>query len=354
MKILLTIFTLLFAASTAFCDDLTDAMAGAGMTAAEASNLQVVVTENPGDLSDCAKLLDYYFVRQFSSQKAKRARRKLILSIIKNHPAAPIAGSVHCELYPKLDATGYESAKTLWLNQVKANPSNTLVLGNAANFLFVFDKATAERLLKQAQKIDPKSPIWANRLGQLYALETDNTNVTVSKSAASKSLKEFETAQSHDSDPLSKFHRLDSLTEAALKAGDIEKASQYANELLSAARKYPNDWNYGNAIHEGNNVLGCIALRNGNIKRADEYLLKAGRTPGSPTLDSFGPNMELARGLLEKGETNTVLKYFELCRKFWSMGGQRLNEWASEVKAGNIPDFKANLGYRKRGVGTSR
>jgi hypothetical protein len=55
--------------------------------------------------------------------------------------------------------------------------------------------------------------------------------------------------------------------------------------------------------------------------------------------------MSLAKELLEKGETDAVLKYFDLCRKFWGKGGERLDKWTQEVKAGIAPDFGANLDY---------
>ena len=66
---------------------------------------------------------------------------------------------------------------------------------------------------------------------------------------------------------------------------------------------------------------------------------------GSPQMNSFGPNMSLAKDLLEKGERQAVLDYFELCRKFWKMDNGRLNDWSQEVKAGKIPDFGANMVY---------
>ena len=58
-------------------------------------------------------------------------------------------------------------------------------------------------------------------------------------------------------------------------------------------------------------------------------------------MNSFGPNMSLAKDLLEKGERETVLNYFELCRKFWNMDYGKLDEWSREVKAGRIPQFGA-------------
>ena len=55
--------------------------------------------------------------------------------------------------------------------------------------------------------------------------------------------------------------------------------------------------------------------------------------------------MLLAKDLLERGETEAVLAYFEMCRAFWNMGGARLDAWRTEVQAGAIPNFGANLRY---------
>jgi len=55
--------------------------------------------------------------------------------------------------------------------------------------------------------------------------------------------------------------------------------------------------------------------------------------------------MSLAKGLLESGERDAVLEYFEECRTFWKMGVGKLDEWSARVRKGEIPDFGANLRY---------
>jgi hypothetical protein len=317
-------------------DPQTKAGLGQKIDAKEASDLESVVAQHPDDLSARTKLLDYYFMTRFTSAEAKERHQKHVLWIIKNRPETEIAGRPCCGLDAILEKDGYNEGKQLWLEQTQAHPQNATILGHAAQFVFIHDKALAEDLLKQAQKVDPNNPQWSERLGHLYSLQTG-------KDTAAKSLAEYEKAQAADSSEMSRFYRLAALAKSAFEAGAIEQASQYANELLKAAQQYPKDWNYGNAIHHGNNVLGRIALKQGQLKQADEYLLKAGQTPGSPQLNSFGPNMSLAKELLEKGEKDTVLRYFELCRKFWSMGGEILDSWTKEVKAGKVPSFGGTL-----------
>ena len=143
----------------------------------------------------------------------------------------------------------------------------------------------------------------------------------------------------------SRFYELGDAAKNSFKAGRLEEARQQATELLSLSRRYRRNWNYGNAIHDANLVLGRIAVSEGRIEEAKKYLLEAGKTPGSPQLDTFGPNMSLAKDLLEKGETEVVLKYFELCRRFWEMEDGRLDLWSKQVRNGEMPDFRANLRY---------
>ncbi len=145
--------------------------------------------------------------------------------------------------------------------------------------------------------------------------------------------------------PLQRSFALPKLAKAAWRAGAMDKASKYAQELLETLGQSKQDWNSGNAIHDGNMVLGLVALNAGNVPQARKYLLESGKTPGSPQANSFGPNMSLAKELAQKGEKETVLEYFALCRKFWKMGGERLDQWSATVRANRIPDFGANLVY---------
>lgn len=342
-----SLFWLAFLCALNFCsaptmaaDPEQEAMAGQQLKPAEVKALEAAVAKQPDDLSARTKILGYYFMRQYSSPAAKAARPPHIFWIIKNQPAAKIAGLPYCNLDPIMDPEAYVQGKKLWLEQTQAQATNPAVLGNAAEYFLIHDHDQAEVLLKQAQTAEPDNPHWSDQLGQLYALASNG-----GKAAAAKSLSEFERAQAADTDASGRFYRLKDLAKQAFAADDLKKASQYANDLLAAASNQPKGWNYGNAILMGNTVLGRIALRHDQIKLAKEYLLKAGQTPGSPQLNSFGPNMSLAKELAEKGEQHVVIEYFDLCRKFWKMGTAKLDMWTKEVRAGSVPDFGANLVY---------
>jgi hypothetical protein len=79
------------------------------------------------------------------------------------------------------------------------------------------------------------------------------------------------------------------------------------------------------AAHWSNVYLGLVAVSTGQVK-------------GSP-------NMLLAKVLLEKGESSTVLGYFALVKNFWVNDGGKLADWTTVVQGGGVPAFGANLAY---------
>ena len=96
-------------------------------------------------------------------------------------------------------------------------------------------------------------------------------------------------------------------------------------------------------IHKANIVLGRLTLAEDDVVTPKHHLLAAGRVSGAPTLGGFGPNMRLAADLLELGEREVVLEYFELCANFRPC--DKLKDWAALVRDGRTPDFGANLVY---------
>jgi hypothetical protein len=139
-------------------------------------------------------------------------------------------------------------------------------------------------------------------------------------------------------DSLRRTLSLPRLAKAALAANDVEKAVAYAQEGLRNGAD-------GQATFDCNLVLGEVALQNGQIAEASQYLIASGKSSGSPALGSFGPNMSLAKALLEKGESEVVLQFFDLCKTFWTGHAQVLDNWSQIVRKGGMPNFGANLLY---------
>ena len=170
-------------------------------------------------------------------------------------------------------------------------------------------------------------------------------NAELSAAAQGRMMKITRGDLSAATNEVERFYALNRASKKALKAGKIEEARGFANELARLAPAYTNDWNYGNAIQDANQVLGRIALAEGNVAEAKKRLLDSADSKGSPQMNSFGPNMQLAKELLAKGESQVVLEYFNRCQRFWKMGADRLSAWGQAVNMGETPNFGPNLDY---------
>lgn len=318
---------------------------GRELSADAAEELEKKLEKDPGDLESRIQLLGYYFRAQHTSAEARGARQKHVLWVIEHHPEARFAGGPEASLNHILDRDAYSQAKKLWLKQAKKDGAKASVLGNAARFFLLAERDRAEELLKKAQTLEPHVGEWSQQLGHLYWLSMHGALGEARRELARKALTQFERAAEQKKGERQRFYLLPNLATTAFESGASKKAKKYATEMLDMSREIKRDWNTGNAIHHGHLTLGRLALQADDIGKAKVHLLEAGKTPGSPQLNSFGPNMTLAKELLERGEKQAVLDYFELCSKFWKSGTDRLNEWAEVVKSGKTPSFGGNLRY---------
>jgi tetratricopeptide (TPR) repeat protein len=238
------------------------------------------------------------------------------------------------------DPALYAKSKAQWLARVEAMPENVDVLEGAADFFNILDRPLALELLQRASALEPNNPKWVQKLAQVHRLNAGSGDVAEAQTALSLMERAYAMGPAENQTNL-----LTNLPAMAFDAGDIRKARAYAERLLDASKSERGGWNYGNAVHKANLILGRVAVAEGRLPDAVTFLRAAGATPGSPQLNSFGPNMSLAKDLLERGETESVLAYFEACRVFWKMGGSRLDAWRQDVEAGRIPNFGANLRY---------
>jgi Tfp pilus assembly protein PilF len=319
-------------------------VAGFRLDATQVHDLRQQIMKDPADAAARAELLGYYMTAQPSADDIKD-RREQILWMISNLPAASYSASPDCEIDPTSDPTGYKQAYDLWMKQVDRAPQSEAVVGNAAQFVEFHDPAKAEELLGRAMASDPTNPQWPEDLAHLHSMGLTARAPADQQAKAKQALGELEQSLALTPDPQEQYYLLSDLAKLAFTAGDAAKATLYAKRLLSEAKQLPFDWNYGNAIYTGNLILGRIALANNDVAAAKTYLLAAAATPGSPQLNSFGPNVTLARDLLARGERDTVLEFFQRCGKFWTMGADTLKQWTQTVKSGGTPDWGPNLNY---------
>jgi tetratricopeptide (TPR) repeat protein len=312
----------------------------------QVQSLERRVQSNPGDADARGALLQLYgteSIHFMPLSEASKAARPHVLWLIEHQPRSQAL--IFSTGLLILDPKGYQQAAALWTRQVEQAPNDPVVLEHAGQFYAGSDRARAEKLYVRVLQLDPGHTMTAGMLSTLYELDEDQAATPEQKAAIARKRVAVMVNSLDHVNAEDHFNGLISLAQAELDANDLELAERYAHELLDSSGNYKERWNYGNAIHKGNLILGRIRLRQGRIADAKNYLLASGRTRGSPQLDSFGPNMTLARELLEKGERDVVLEYFDLCSKFWLMGQDQLNAWRAAVKQGTIPEFAANLKY---------
>ena len=315
-----------------------DLRAGRELSQEGAVALEQRLADNPGDHTARVQLIVYYFFGRPPNSGARKRRIEHVQWLVRNQPEAEVLSVPPGQIHHRVDADAYSEAWTAWSQHLESMPDNLKVLRNAAGFLMFSDRQRAIELLERAQRIDGSNPLWARELGHLHRLDMGGGGRALDAEAAARALAEFERAYN-----LRGAARGDSLlrylAETALAAGQTEKARAYADTMLSNDTK---GWNLGNRIHHGHLTLGKIALAEGNLEEAKNRLLKAGETPGSPQLNSFGPKMDLANALLERGEKEVVVRYFELCSEFWNSDRAmaKLANWTELAKAGKIPDLR--------------
>jgi hypothetical protein len=89
-------------------------------------------------------------------------------------------------------------------------------------------------------------------------------------------------------DSITRNPLLPRMARAAFEAGEWPRAEALAREALEAA-KWGVFWWTGDAIHQGNIILGRLALRESKVEAAKRFLLAAGRTPGSRPWTGLAP-----------------------------------------------------------------
>ncbi len=143
-------------------------------------------------------------------------------------------------------------------------------------------------------------------------------------------------------DEYSRWVALGSAALWSVDVGRLDDANAFAHELEALLLKYPTDWNYGNAVSKVHSTFGRLALKRGDIELAKRELALAGASRGSPQMDTFGPNLSLARDLLATGDPGAreaVLAHFDAIEKFWRMDSGALRVWREDVRAGHEPNF---------------
>ena len=313
------------------------------------TELEALLVKEPHNLEVRRVLVDNYFLQIINAETAQadvnyQAWVDHVFWLITHAPASEVAGGPSAMLRPYLVSDAdYERGKKLWLAQTVHFHDNPAVLRNAGSYLRNEDSAVALPILESAYRLAPNDPELAGLLSDIYHKDflarASQPNPDPKLIQQALTLGEI----ALNDTPRRRYYRLGKIAMMAWEAGAFLKAHQYAAELLEIAEHYRSDWNFGNAIHDGNILLGRLSLREGDIEEACRRLLEAGRTPGSPQLNSLGPDLTLAQELLGANRKEAVLQYLELCSHFWALGQQSLEQWRMTIIANQTPNFEQTI-----------
>ena len=314
---------------------------GEGLTSAEVEALEEQLQDDPTDMLARTRLLGYYGDQTRYREPAPRARlASLLLWLIHNEPKSEILGTRPMSMWG-LDAyenpDAYVEAKRAFLAYLEEEPNDPTLLRYTTDLLGMQDRPLAIELLERGKSRDSSDLSLARKLAYMYYWQGRRGLNGPSLEAARKAVDEYDRVLELDGETSSKGY-LKYAAEAALFVNDLEKAGEFAHLMLGDAR--PDSPDYGDQFHFGNITLGKVALAQGDVQGAASYLLLAGSTPGSAQLKYSGPDTELAKQLLEKGEQDSVLRYLDQCASFWERGQDKLREWTILVRAGQVPSFR--------------
>jgi tetratricopeptide (TPR) repeat protein len=324
-------------------DELT--LAGDRLSSEEAAELESAVAQDPADLDNRARLLGYYSPHMFDSEDARAAYERHALWVVENRPESPLAGTVVMTGLCGLGDETAENATHLWQKQVDASPRSAPVLSNAAMLLEHTDEQLGEEYLRKGQELEPDNFEWHERLGlHLFLSGIRDAPPEERRKRAEKALEEYEKAATLCRVPERRQLILEYQAKTAIESGNLEKAEWYARKLLASAGN-PTAPLCGNALHHGNLILGRVALQRGDVEKAEEHLMAAGSRHAILQREVCGPNMALAKELLERGEREVVLRFLKLWEGSWAKRLGDLAKWTEAIENGEIPDFEANLFY---------
>lgn len=311
---------------------------GRQLSGDQAAALEERLERNPHDEDARIKLIAYYDTAHYDDRASSRRHGEHVLWMVRHKPRSEFLRAHYANILPHRNPDAYVDAKRAWLAHVENAPNDAALLATVAGFLWAnVDGDLAVSLMERAIEAEPDNAEWSNRLGHL--LWSDRSKGDEPDPDAAKALPHFERAYRLARSNFARATYLTPVIRTAFAAHRFDTARAYADEALPVT----NPKNMGDLHHHANLVLGRIALVEGDVERAGDHLLAAADTQGSPPMRSFGPNMRLAKELLELGHHDIVLEYLKRCAEFWP--DPKLDVWTVQVRSGQTPNFMANLFY---------
>ncbi|HLM03095.1 MAG TPA: hypothetical protein VK400_18735 [Pyrinomonadaceae bacterium] len=317
--------------------------------------------QTDADVNIRIELIEYYERKE--TPAAKTATQEHRLWLVRNRPEKMYYRELGWWTSEE-DAKNpdYIALKNEWLRQISLKKTNDKIRLSAAAFLDDLDAPLAEKILREGQRLNPNLYEYSEHLIKLYEIGVEgaisdyesreaNGKETEIDAALRRVLAEGEkglTLISKDearSNTSEHFDLLVRLTEVALDLNELKKARAFAETVLSGIRNEANEdkssccWHdTEKAIYYGSNLMGRVALREGNTAKAKEYLLASVIFDPEAEIELGDIKLDLAAELLLKGEKQVVLDYLARVEKLATDANiKTLRRWQRMVRRNSIP-----------------
>jgi hypothetical protein len=296
-------------------------------------------TASPNDVRARAKLFGAIMKQRVANRPSDETVHEG-LWWIEHHPDLQFTGTV-CQQFAHAPFPIYTKVRSAWETVLARSTGSAAVFQNAGQCFQVQEPERAEELWQQAHRLAPGDHQPALNLALLryhraHRYHQDGP-ATLDPVGAKDALTWFETALSRTTTDEQREPIFLWACDAAIGAGELDRAKEFGHELLRIASLGEPSKKSGSALFTGHTTLGRVALARDDIDDARLHLLEAGKTPGSASLDSFGPDFTLADALLGRGERQAVLTFLEDCAKFWKMDRGKLTAWRAQIETGGLP-----------------
>lgn len=232
----------------------------------------------------------------------------------------------------------YKRIKKQWVELLDLPGVQPKTLSNAANFFAWADPKLAISYLEAAKRIDPWNTAWQFELVELYQNYSNFVGTNTCKKLLEKAIDCSEFLLRRKISNIDKVDIIDNIAGIALNAKQFVLAETYAKKLVELELIPEPNYNHSRALHRSKILQAEVALEKGFVDAACHHLIESAKIPISSIFMTFGPDFHLAEKLFVIGKKKEVLKYLELCRKFYDRV-ELLDNWISLIKSGKRPSF---------------
>ncbi len=214
--------------------------------------------------------------------------------------------------------------------------------------IYVTFKAQVKRDQLTPKSGDPNKPYWLKRLADLNIIKMRQASSDADKQATGKQcLAYYDQALKLLTKGTEKLHLLRDVPSAAFETGDMEKATTYCEDLLKLAKDNKKNWDYANAVHRANVILGKVALNAEDIDKAAIHLEKAAKAilpkPVQAKATMMGFDTSLAKELMKTDKKDSAMKFLVICEKIaedYEYEYGDLKTLIAELEAAGVPRYE--------------